>query len=69
MVAMTPGGDGLLGGINHNIAVRCLEDWPCVLANHLGPVEDIHDGSELHPPWTRDSLDPILESGGDAQVH
>jgi hypothetical protein len=32
-------------------------------------MEDLHVGLELHPPQARDSLDPILGSGGDAQVH
>jgi hypothetical protein len=40
-----------------------------VPADHFGPVEDLHDGPELHPPWEQDSLNPILRSGGDAQVH
>jgi hypothetical protein len=39
-----------------------------VPADHLGPLEDLHDGLELHPPWMQDSLDSILESGGDAHV-
>jgi hypothetical protein len=30
--------------------------------------EDFCDGFELHPPWTRDFLDPVPGGGGDAQV-
>jgi hypothetical protein len=39
-----------------------------VPVEHLWPLEDLHDGLEFHPPWTQDSLDLILVSGGDAQV-
>jgi hypothetical protein len=30
--------------------------------------EDIGNGFELHLPWTRDFLDTVPRSGGDAQV-
>jgi hypothetical protein len=30
--------------------------------------ENLCDGLELHSPWTRDFLDPVPGSGGDAQV-
>jgi hypothetical protein len=33
-----------------------------------GSKENLCDGFELHPPWTRDFLDPVPGSGGDAQV-
>jgi hypothetical protein len=39
-----------------------------VPANHHGPLEDLHNGLELHPSWTWDSLDPIIGSRCDAQV-
>jgi hypothetical protein len=32
------------------------------------PREDLCDGFEFQPPWTRDSLDLVSEGGGDAQV-
>jgi hypothetical protein len=68
VVVTAPGGDGLPGGVSHNIVVRCPISWTCVPADHLGPMEDLHNGLELHSSWTRDSLDPILGSSGDAQV-
>jgi hypothetical protein len=67
-VTTTPRGDGLSGDVSQNIAIRCSIGWPCVPADHLGPLEDLHDNLEFHPPWMRDSLDPILGTGGDAQV-
>jgi hypothetical protein len=33
-----------------------------------GPEEDLCDGLELYPPWTRDFLDPVPGGGGDVQV-
>jgi hypothetical protein len=33
-----------------------------------GSEENLCDGFELHPPWTRDFLDPVPGSGGDAEV-
>jgi hypothetical protein len=33
-----------------------------------GYEENLCDGLELHSPWTRDFLDPVPRSGGDAQV-
>jgi hypothetical protein len=33
-----------------------------------GSEENLCDGFELHPPWTRDFLDPVPGSSGDAQV-
>jgi hypothetical protein len=39
-----------------------------VPADHLRPLEDLHDGLELHLSWTWDSLDLILGSKGDAEV-
>jgi hypothetical protein len=39
-----------------------------VLANHLMPVENLHGASELHAPWPRDTLDPVLRGPGDAQL-
>jgi hypothetical protein len=37
-------------------------------AEDSGSEENLCDGFELHPPWTRDFLDPVPGSGGDAQV-
>jgi hypothetical protein len=39
-----------------------------VLAEDPGSEENLCDGLELHPPWTRDFLDLVLGSGGNAQV-
>jgi hypothetical protein len=50
MVGVVPHGDGLLGSVSHIIAARCSEGWPRVPANHVGPMEDHHDGPVLHPP-------------------
>jgi hypothetical protein len=30
--------------------------------------ENLYDGFELHPPWTRDFLDPVSGNDDDAQV-
>jgi hypothetical protein len=50
LVATAPRSDGLLGGVSHNIAIGCSEGCPLVPADHLGLVEDLHDGPILHPP-------------------
>jgi hypothetical protein len=68
LVAMDPQCDGLPGGIGNNIVVRGPESWSLVSAEDFGSKENLYDGFELHPPWTRDFLDPIPGSGGDAQV-
>jgi hypothetical protein len=39
-----------------------------MLADHLLPLEDLHDASELHAPWPGDTLDPVLWGPGDAQL-
>jgi hypothetical protein len=39
-----------------------------VSAEDFGSEENLYDGFELHPPWTRELLDPVPGSGGDAQV-
>jgi hypothetical protein len=39
-----------------------------VSAEDSGSKENLCDGFELHPPWTRDFLDPVHGSGGDAQM-
>jgi hypothetical protein len=68
LVAMDPQCDGLPGGIGNNIAVRGPESWSLVSAKDSGSEENLCGGFELHPPWTRDFLDPVPGSGGDAQV-
>jgi hypothetical protein len=68
LVATDPRCDGLLGGISNSIAVRGLESWSLVSVEDSGSKENFCEGFELHPPWTRDFLDPIPRSGGDAQV-
>jgi hypothetical protein len=39
-----------------------------VSAEDPGSEENLSDGLELHSPWTRDFLDPVSGSSGDAQV-
>jgi hypothetical protein len=39
-----------------------------MLTEDLGSEENLCDGLEFHPPGTRDFLDPVPGSGGDAQV-
>jgi hypothetical protein len=68
LVAMHPRCDGLPGGIGNSIAARGPESWSLVSVEDSGSKENLYDGSELHPPWTRDFLDPVPRSGGDAQV-
>jgi hypothetical protein len=68
LVATDPRCDGLLGGISNSITVSGLESWSLVSAEDFGFEENLYDGFELHPPWTRDFLDPVPRSGGDAQV-
>jgi hypothetical protein len=65
---MDPRCDGLPGGISNSITVRGPESWSLVSAEDSGSEENLCDGLEIHPPWTRDFLDPIPGSGGDAQV-
>jgi hypothetical protein len=48
--------------------MRGPESWSLVSAEDSGSKENLCNGFELHPPWTRDFLDPIPGSGGDAQV-
>jgi hypothetical protein len=68
LVAMAPRSDDLLGGISHNITDRCSEGWPLVPAEDPGSGEDLCNCLEFHPPWMRDSLDPVAWGGGDAQM-
>jgi hypothetical protein len=65
---MAPRSDGMSSGVSHSIIDRCSEDWPLVPVEDPGPGEDLCDGLEFHPPWMRDSLDPVSCGGGDAQV-
>jgi hypothetical protein len=59
LVAMAPRSDGLPGGISHIITDRCSEGWPLVPAEDPEFGEDLCNCLEFHPPWTRDSLDPL----------
>jgi hypothetical protein len=68
VVAMDPRCDGLLGGIGNSIAARGPESWSLVSAEDTRSEENLCDGFEVHPPWTRGFLDPVPGSGGDAQV-
>jgi hypothetical protein len=68
LVATNPRCDGLPGGIGNSIVVRDPESWSLVSAEDSGSEENLCGGFELHPPWTQDFLDPVPQSGGDAQV-
>jgi hypothetical protein len=68
LVATNPRCDGLPGGISNSVAARGPESWSLVSAEDSGSEENLYNGFELHPPWTRDFLDPIPGGGGDAQV-
>jgi hypothetical protein len=68
LVATTPRCDGLPGGISHSITDRCSEGWPLVPAEDPGSRENLCNCLEFHPPWMRDSLDPVSWGGGDAEV-
>jgi hypothetical protein len=59
LVATDPRGDGLLGGVSNSVAVRGPESWSLVSEEDCVSEEDLYNGFELHPPWTRDFLDPI----------
>jgi hypothetical protein len=66
LVATDPQCDGLPGGIGTSIFARGPESWSLVSAEDSGSKENLCDGFELHPPWTRDFLDPVTGSCGDA---
>jgi hypothetical protein len=68
LVATDPRRDGLLGGISNSVTVRGPESWSLVSTEDFRYEEDFCDGFELHPPWTRDFLDPVPGGSGDAQV-
>jgi hypothetical protein len=65
---MDPWCNGLPGGIGNSITALSPEGWSLVSAEDPGSKENLCDGLELYPPWTRDFLDPVPGSGGDAQV-
>jgi hypothetical protein len=60
VVGVVLASDGLPSSIGYNIIARCSEGWSGVPADHVGPMEDLHDFPELFLPWTRDSLDSVL---------
>jgi hypothetical protein len=68
LVAVDPRGDGRPGSSGNNIAVRGPESWSLMSAEDSRSEENLYDGFELHPPWTRDFLVPVPRSGGNAQV-
>jgi hypothetical protein len=39
-----------------------------MLAGQILPIKDLHGVGALHAPWTRYTLDPVLEGPGDAQL-
>jgi hypothetical protein len=68
LVATDPRCDGLPGGIGNSITARGPESGSLVSAEDSGSEENLCDGLELHPPWTRDFLNPVPRSSGDAHV-
>jgi hypothetical protein len=68
LVVTAPRSDGMSGSISHSITHRCSEGWPLVPTEDPGSREDLCNYLEFHPPWTRDSLDPVSLGRGDAQV-
>jgi hypothetical protein len=68
LVATDPRCDGLPGDIGNSITARGPESWSLVSTEDSRSEENLCDGFELHPPWTRDFLDPVPGSSGDAQV-
>jgi hypothetical protein len=66
---MDPRSDGLSCGISHSVTVRHSASWPLVPTEDPGPEEDLCDGLELHPRWTRDFLDHVHGGSRDAQVY
>jgi hypothetical protein len=65
LVATNPRCDGLSGGIGNSITARGPESWSLVLAEDSGSKENLCDGFELHPSWTRDFLDSVPGNGDD----
>jgi hypothetical protein len=68
LVATDPRCDGLSGGIGNSIIARGPENWSLVSAEDSRSKENVCDRFKLHPPWTRDLLDPVPGGGGDAQM-
>jgi hypothetical protein len=68
LVAKDPRWDGLLGGIDNSITVRGPESWSLLSAEDSRSEDNLYDSFELHMPWTRDILDCVPRSSGDAQV-
>jgi hypothetical protein len=49
-------------------STSCMRGGTSMLADHLLPVKDLHGAGELHAPWPRNTLDPILWGPGDTQL-
>jgi hypothetical protein len=50
LVSTDPRCDGMPGGINNSIAMRCPESRSLVSAEDSRSEENLYDGLELHPP-------------------
>jgi hypothetical protein len=50
----------------HCLSTSHTKGSTSVLADHLLPVENLHGAGELHGPWPRYTLDPVLRGLGDA---
>jgi hypothetical protein len=54
--------------ICHYSSTSCTRGGTSMLADHLLSVEDLHYAGELHVPWPRNTLDPIVRGTGDTQL-
>jgi hypothetical protein len=52
----------------HCLSTSHTKGGTSVLADHLPPVENLHGAGELHMSWPGDTLDPVLQGPGDAQL-
>jgi hypothetical protein len=50
-VGVTLAGDVLSSSIGYNVTTRFSEGWSGVPADHMGPMEDLHNCTKLFPPW------------------
>jgi hypothetical protein len=54
--------------VYHYLSTSCMRGGTSALADHLLPIENLHDAGEHHAPWPGDTLDPALWGPGDAQL-
>jgi hypothetical protein len=54
--------------IYHCLSANRTRSGTSTLADHLLPIEDLHDAGELLAPWHGDTHDPILRGPSDTQL-